>query len=182
MAYSVKCPTSAGVMISWFLISSPALGSALTVWSLLGILALSSLSAPPVLLFSLSLKINKSISKQNKTKQKNTFPSEAAIHSSFPALACAPQLWIQYHPHTLLQMPGNFCALPDMRVCLALQSDCFSKRGTMSPALSVSRSLLCPEGSPLHVAGSFLGTPVAFPLAPGRGWAHSLSELGMQGS
>ena len=48
----------AQVMISGFVSSSPASNSALTVWSLLGILPLS-LSAPPLLVLSLSLTINK---------------------------------------------------------------------------------------------------------------------------
>ena len=37
----------------------PRLGSALTVWSLLGILCLLSLPAPPPLMHALSLKISK---------------------------------------------------------------------------------------------------------------------------
>ena len=40
--------TYAQVMISWFMSSSPELGSVLTAWSLLGILSLP-LSAPPSL-------------------------------------------------------------------------------------------------------------------------------------
>ena len=42
---SVECPTSAQVMISWFVSSRPTLGSVLTARSLLGILSLS-LSLP----------------------------------------------------------------------------------------------------------------------------------------
>ena len=57
MAQSVKCPTldMAWVMISWFMSSSPTLGSTLTVQVLLGILS-PSLSASPLLALSLSLK------------------------------------------------------------------------------------------------------------------------------
>ena len=51
VARSVKCLTSAQVMISWFVSSSPASGSVLTVWSLLEIL---TLTAPPPLMLSLS--------------------------------------------------------------------------------------------------------------------------------
>ena len=47
---------SAQVRISWFVGSSPVLGSALTVQSLLGILSLSLWPSPAL---SLSLKINK---------------------------------------------------------------------------------------------------------------------------
>ena len=44
-------------MISWFVGSSPTLGSVLTVWSLLGILS-PSLDAPPLQSLSLSKEIN----------------------------------------------------------------------------------------------------------------------------
>ena len=54
---SVQFLISAQVMISWFVSSSPALGSVLTAWSLLGILS-PSLSALPYSL-CLFLKINK---------------------------------------------------------------------------------------------------------------------------
>ena len=57
MAQSVKCLTSAQVMISWFVSLSPTSGSVLTAWSLLQISCLA-LSAPPLLVLSLS-KINK---------------------------------------------------------------------------------------------------------------------------
>ena len=51
---------SAQVMISWFVRSSLASGSASTTWTLLGILSLPpSLSAPPLLLLSLSLSLSK---------------------------------------------------------------------------------------------------------------------------
>ena len=52
-AWGVQRPTSAEVTVSQLVSSSPALGSARTVPSLLGILALSpSLSAPPPLVFA----------------------------------------------------------------------------------------------------------------------------------
>ena len=50
MAQSVKRPTLAQVMISWFVSSSPVLGSVLSVQSLLRILSLCS--------FSLSLSLS----------------------------------------------------------------------------------------------------------------------------
>ena len=51
--------TSAQVTISWSVSSSPSLDSALTVWSLLGILSLPlSLPLPDLCTCSLSLKIN----------------------------------------------------------------------------------------------------------------------------
>ena len=53
MAQLVERPTSAQVIISQFVGSSPMLASALTVWSLLEIL-----SDPPLLTLSLALKIN----------------------------------------------------------------------------------------------------------------------------
>ena len=58
MAQSVKHPTSARVMVSWFVSSSPALGSVLTAQSLERALdsVSPSLSAPPVLAFSVSQK------------------------------------------------------------------------------------------------------------------------------
>ena len=62
VAQSVKRPTSAQVMISWFVGSSPVSGSVLTVQSQeLTLDSVSpSLSAPPLLVFCLSLsKINK---------------------------------------------------------------------------------------------------------------------------
>ena len=60
---SYKC------LISWFMSSSPALGSALMVWSLLGILS-PSFSVPLPLALSLSLKINKfnKLKKNGKTE------------------------------------------------------------------------------------------------------------------
>ena len=59
VAQSVKCLTSAQVMISWFMSPSPALGSVLTTqWSPLRILS-PCLSAPPPLILYLCLsKIN----------------------------------------------------------------------------------------------------------------------------
>ena len=59
MAQSVKPPTSAQVMISWFVSLSTALGSVLTTQSLepASDSGSPSLSAPPLLV--LSLKINK---------------------------------------------------------------------------------------------------------------------------
>ena len=56
MAQSVKHPTLAQVMISWFVGSNPTSGSVLTVQSLLGILSLPVCVSP---LLVLSLKINK---------------------------------------------------------------------------------------------------------------------------
>ena len=59
-AQSVKCPTSAQVMISRFVSSSPTLGSVLAAWSLEPASDSGSppLSAPPSLVLCL-LKINK---------------------------------------------------------------------------------------------------------------------------
>ena len=64
MAPSVKRPTSAQVMISWFVGSSPASGSVLTAQSLetASDSVSSSLSALPLLVFCLS--------KMNKLKKK----------------------------------------------------------------------------------------------------------------
>ena len=56
VAQSVKCLTSAQVMISQFVGSSPASGSMLTARSLLGILS-PSLSAPPQLVHVCSLSL-----------------------------------------------------------------------------------------------------------------------------
>ena len=69
MAQSVKRLTSAQVMISWFVSSSPALGSVLTVQSLEPPLdsVSPSLSAPPLLVRCLS-KINKHLKKFKKGK------------------------------------------------------------------------------------------------------------------
>ena len=57
MAQSVKPLTSAQVMISWFVSSSPASGSVLTAQSLepAAVSVSPSLSAPPLLVLSLSL-------------------------------------------------------------------------------------------------------------------------------
>ena len=46
LAQQVEHPTLAQVMISWFVSSSPALDSVLTVWSLLGILSPSLCLSP----------------------------------------------------------------------------------------------------------------------------------------
>ena len=59
---SIRLLISAQVMISCFMSSSPTSGSALTAWSLLGILCLplSVSASPPVMcVYSFSLKINK---------------------------------------------------------------------------------------------------------------------------
>ena len=60
VAQSVKCPTSAQVMISWFVGLSPASGSVLTAQSLepASDSVSPSLSTPPLLILCLS-KINK---------------------------------------------------------------------------------------------------------------------------
>ena len=61
VAQSVKCPTSAQVMISQFVGLSPMLGSVLTAQSLkpASDSVSPSLSATPLLTHTLSLKINK---------------------------------------------------------------------------------------------------------------------------
>ena len=66
VAESVKCLTSVLVMISWFLISSPALGSVLTAHSLepASDSMSPSLSVPPLLTLCLSLSL------KNKMKNK----------------------------------------------------------------------------------------------------------------
>ena len=58
VAQSVKPPTSAQVMISQFVSSSPTSGSVLAVWSLEPVSdsVSPSLSAPPLLMLCLSLK------------------------------------------------------------------------------------------------------------------------------
>ena len=57
---SVRRPTSAWVMISRFMSSSPTLGSVLTAWRLLGILSpLFSLPLPRLCVLSLSFSQNK---------------------------------------------------------------------------------------------------------------------------
>ena len=58
VAQSVKRQTSAQVMISWFVVSSPASGSVLTARSLepASDSVSPSLSAPPLLVLCLSLK------------------------------------------------------------------------------------------------------------------------------
>ena len=62
VAQSVECPTSAQVMISQFVSSSPASGSVLAAWSLLGVPFLSlSLSLPLPLSHGLCLSQNKYI-------------------------------------------------------------------------------------------------------------------------
>ena len=69
MAQSVECPTSAQVMISRFVSSSPTLGSVLTARSLepASDSVTPSLSAPPLLVLSSSLSL--SLSKINKHKK-----------------------------------------------------------------------------------------------------------------
>ena len=63
---SIQLFILAQVMISRFMRSIPASGSAPTVRSLLGILSLLALSAPPLLVVSLSLSVSLSFSKMNK--------------------------------------------------------------------------------------------------------------------
>ena len=59
MAQSVKHPTYAQVMISQLVSLTPAWGSVLTVWSLLGILSVYlSLCPSPTHAFSLSLSLS----------------------------------------------------------------------------------------------------------------------------
>ena len=74
MVQSVKRPTSAQVMISWFVSSSPASGSVLTAQSLEPALdsVSPSLSAPPLLAHAHSLsKVNKHLKKLKKKKVTN---------------------------------------------------------------------------------------------------------------
>ena len=65
MSQLVKCPTSAQVMISWFVSSSPASGSGLTAQSLepASDSVSPSLSAPPPLMLCLSLCLSLSLKK-----------------------------------------------------------------------------------------------------------------------
>ena len=65
VAQSVEHPTSAQVMISWSVGSSPALGSVLTAQSLepASDSAAPSLSAPPPLMLCLSLSLSLALSK-----------------------------------------------------------------------------------------------------------------------
>ena len=68
VAQSVECPTSAQVMILWFLGSSPMLGSGLTAQSLEPALDSGSppLSAPPLLMLCLCLSLrNKHLKKKH---------------------------------------------------------------------------------------------------------------------
>ena len=73
MAQSVECPTSAQIMISWFVSSSLASGSVLTAQSLESASdsVSPSLSAPPLLMLCLSVsKINKTLKKLKKKIRK----------------------------------------------------------------------------------------------------------------
>ena len=69
MAQSAECPTSAQVIISWVMGSSPMLGSVQTAQSLepASDSVAPSLSAPPLLVLSLSVK-NKQTLKKNLKK------------------------------------------------------------------------------------------------------------------
>ena len=68
MAQLVKRPTSAQVMISWFVVSSPTSGSLLTAQSL--DLASDSVSPSLSLPFPCSCSVSLSLSKINKLKKK----------------------------------------------------------------------------------------------------------------
>ena len=80
VAQSVKLLTLilAQVMISWFVGSTPTLGSVLTAWSLLGILCF-------VLSVSLSLKIKKTFKKRNDEDQLLT---QDLTYSRYSVNAC----------------------------------------------------------------------------------------------
>ena len=84
VAQSVKPPASAPVMISWFVGSSPASGSVLTAQSLepASDSVSPSLSAPPLLVGSLSLKNKQTFKKINKKKERNEF----LLRQLFPSL------------------------------------------------------------------------------------------------
>ena len=87
---SIRLLMSAQVMISWFVGSSPAWGTALTAWSLLGILSLPlslSLSAPPLLKLSLSfsLKMN-TLKKLKKLREKEDAAFKGLVTQPKPAL------------------------------------------------------------------------------------------------
>ena len=84
VAQLAGCPTSAQVMISWFMGSSPESGSVLTVWNLLGILSLS-LSLCPSSTYAYTLSLSLLHSKiNNKIKQKNKIGVWKALpHNSF---------------------------------------------------------------------------------------------------
>ena len=78
MAQSVKCLTSAWVMILWFVGSSPASGSVLTGQSPepASDSGSPSVSAPPLLMLCLSQKVN--IKKKKKKESHRTSASDKA--------------------------------------------------------------------------------------------------------
>ena len=70
MAQSVKCATSAQVMVSQFVSSSPMSGSVLTAWSLEPALDSVSLPLCPSLALSLKIYKHKTIKKKRMVKIK----------------------------------------------------------------------------------------------------------------
>ena len=92
-AQSVERQTSAQVMISQFVSSSPASGSVLTAQSLgpASDSVYPSLSVPPPLMFSLSLSLSKT-----KIKKKKRWQTENLPHSSFPLSSHSARPALQY--------------------------------------------------------------------------------------
>ena len=147
MPQSVKHPTSAQVMVSWFVSSSPTWSPMLAVQSLLGILSLLSLCPSPTCRHSCCLLCACSLS--NKLGGRKTF-------WKFIGLSCAPKSQCPDSPH--LQVctpfpcpssplgPGVLTPLPWATHALSQNSPLSGRPGWLRAPLS-----LCPCLRACHV-------------------------------
>ena len=131
----VKHPTLAQVMISWCVGSSPALGSVLTAWSLLGILSLFfCFSSAHVLSLSVSLSLSKyiNIKKNNTWEFLPLFPQFSYVICYYSSLYLLRIIIYSYYTFTIqifcLYIPEKinslFIDLPDFQSpSLLIQSE-----------------------------------------------------------
>ena len=109
---SARLLVSVQVMISWFMSSSPALGSVLTAWSLLGILSLPPSLSLPLPLLAPSLSLSKEISKHKEEEEQRSPPCSIVLGgliSHFPE--CAMFL----HGFTASSSSSRWCGRQWMR-------------------------------------------------------------------
>ena len=110
VAQPVRHPTSALVMISWFMRSSPTPGYVLTIWSLLGIL-----SPPLSLPLPCSLSQKKKKTKQKKHKRiRGAWVAQSVRH---PTSALVTISWFEFEPHIRLHANGAEPAWDSLSLC-----------------------------------------------------------------
>ena len=184
MAQSVKHPTSAQVMISGFVSLSPALGSALTVWNLLGILFLSSSLSLPlcnshVLPHSLSKQINK-LKKSNQISKSHPCPFPYVfLVGPLPSIITAASLCIpSWDPTTSLKCMSAECRplCVNLVASLCLWDEVSSLVGHQEP-LWTCLLWAFPAAALSHPQGHSTLSPGTYPVLPSSLFWHCLPLL-----